>query len=310
MKKLGALLAAALLLLHCGCAPAEPPAERDVPLQEGFVYSENALVRSEEARSLVIGAVSYDQKGDSLRTSLTVLVREGQGRIALMPIPRDTRVWVENYGREGDLRHNSYGKIGAVYHAAESAGLAEMKTMEAVSALLGGVRIDHYALLNTVQLESLAALTPGVYLTVEDAISDFGIQQGFQNISPRIAGYASYSYLNDIGGVDYSGTDIGKLERHQQLIMTLMKTLASQMSDLPAPERDALAQSIADCLRTDLTKEEIRAWLSGGALDFEEPVILPGTQTEGERESYWIADAAKSKEWVLRCFYPDKRKTS
>ena len=305
MKRRGSLLLAALLMLLmlAGCAPAAAMDAPQPAAEEGLTLSENSLARDGEARSLVIGAVAYDRDGYSLLTSLSVLVRDGEGVISLLTIPRDPRVWVETYDREGGFRYNSYGKIGQVYHAAESAGLAEQKTVEAVSALLGGVHIDHFALLNTVQLESLAALTKGVYLTVEDAISDFGIQPGYQDIAPSIAGYASYSYLNDIGGVDYPGTDMSKLERHQQLIMAFMQTLSGQMSALAKPERDELARNVAACLLTDLTQQEILTWLEGGALAFETPQILPGTQTEGQRESFWVPDAAEIKDWVMRAFY-------
>ena len=42
---------------------------------------------------------------------------------------------------------------------------------------MGGVRVDRYVLVNSVQMQKLAALCPdGVYLTVQDAIRDYGIE--------------------------------------------------------------------------------------------------------------------------------------
>ena len=75
--------------------------------------------------------------------------------------------------------------------------------MDAVSALLGGVRIDRYAFLNVVQLQDLADLLEGeIYIDVEDDVSDLNVYRGDQDVRPVLAGFASYSYLNDIGGID------------------------------------------------------------------------------------------------------------
>ena len=103
-------------------------------------------------------------------------------------------------------------------------------TLTGGGALLGGVRIDRYAFLNVVQLQDLADLLEGeIYIDVEDDVSDLNVYRGYQDVRPVLAGFASYSYLNDIGGIDYPGTDPYKLRRHQQLIEAFLSDFSGQM---------------------------------------------------------------------------------
>ena len=302
MKKLLCALVALLTLL-CGCSAPAGPVQATPEPGQGMEFSDSTLVRREDVDTLLICAVGYDDAGYSKLTSLSLLVREPSGSVSMLTIPKDTRVWVEQYDAQGAYSYSKYGPISAVYHAAESAGLAEVRTVETVSALLGGVRIDRYAFLNVVQLRDLAALTDGVYLTAEDAISEFDIPAGYQNIVPNIENYAAYSYLNNIGGVDYPGTDPYKLQRHQQLIEAVMDTLAQQMEERDEAGRDELSRAILSNLRTNLTASDVRLWLESGRLSVAEAAILAGRQDERRSESYWIADSAAILEWVTAHFY-------
>ena len=302
MKKLLCALIALLTLL-CGCSAPAGPVQATPEPGQGMEFSDSTLVRREDVDTLLICAVGYDDAGYSKLTSLSLLVREPSGSVSMLTIPKDTRVWVEQYDAQGAYSYSKYGPISAVYHAAESAGLAEVRTVETVSALLGGVRIDRYAFLNVVQLRDLAALTDGVYLTAEDAISEFDIPAGYQNIVPNIENYAAYSYLNNIGGVDYPGTDPYKLQRHQQLIEAVMDTLAQQMEERDEAGRDELSRAILSNLRTNLTASDVRLWLESGRLSVAEAAILAGRQDERRSESYWIADSAAILEWVTAHFY-------
>lgn len=267
--------------------------------------SNNTLLRDEQVTAILVCAVGYNRQGNSVLTSLHVLVRGDQEGIALMTIPKDTRAWVEHYDQDG-LLYGGYGSISSVYQEAEPAGLAEQKTVEAVSSLLGGVRLDGYVLLNVVQLKDLAKLAGDtLYLTVEDDISDLGIHRGYQDILPRLSEFASYSYLSDIGGVDYPGTDAYKLARHQLLLTTLMRNLSARMQEQEPEERSALAEDIAACVRTDLQPDAIVQWLTAQeTLSFRQTAILQGVDSEIEQETYWIADRVALKDWVMEEFYP------
>ena len=167
--------------------------------------------------------------------------------------------------------------------------------------------VDHYVLVNSVQMQKLAALCPdGVYLTVQDAIRDYGIEAGYQNIAPHITDYAEYSYLKNIDGTDYPGTDQSKLERHQLLIRTFLQIFSQQLGAMEAEERAEAVQRILSCPMTDLTAQELSDLLTSAELSFEEDEILPGTQMEIHDDSFWIADGAEVKKWVLAHFYPQK----
>ena len=301
-KTMAALLA--LLTLLCGCTGKTTPETAPTPTpQERFELTDSALQRREDVRSLVICAVAYDGEGYSKLSSVNVLVRNGENELSILTIPKDTRVWVEEYDAAGEYQYCRYGAISEVYHAAESAGLGEEKIMETVSALLGGVRLENYMLLNVVQLEQLTELAGSVMVTAEDAIAEYGILSGFQNIAPKIREYASYSYLNSLGGVEYPGTDPYKLQRHQQLIETMMNVFVSRIERLPEDEKMDYALDILRCVTTDMNSEDIMNWIGSGRPDVTDVSILKGIQNERDSESYWICDQSALKEWVIAKFY-------
>ena len=303
MKRLMAALLALLMLL-CGCARRNAPEAAPAPTPEQyFSITDGALKKREDVKTLVIGAVAYDSEGNSKLSSVSVLVRSGEDELSILTIPKDTRVWVEEYDAAGEYQYSRYGAISEVYHAAESAQLGEEKLMETVSALLGGVRLDNFMLINAVQLEKLAQLTDSVMVSVEDPILEHGIQTGFQDISPKIAQYASYSYFNSLGGVEYSGTDLYKLQRHQQLIVTLLGVFVRRTERLPEEERMDYVQKIRQCVMTDMDDETLFSWLNNGMPGIEGASILTGMQNESQSSSYWICDQNAVKEWVLAKFY-------
>lgn len=300
-KTMAALLMLLMLLTGCAASHVPAPQPSETPPQ-AFDLTDSTLIRREDVQTLVIGAVAYDQEGYSRLSSVSVLVKNGEGQMSILTIPKDTRVWVDEYGAAGEYQYSRYGAINEVYHAAESAQLGEEKTVETVSALLGGVRLDHYMLLNEVQLEALAQLAGSVMVNAEDAIAEYGIPAGYQDIAPKIRGYASYSYFNSFGGVEYSGTDPYKLQRHQQLIETMLNVFARKTGRLPEGEQLIYAQSILDCVTTDMDGSAMLQWLSGETV-ITDVSILNGMQDERRSNSYWIADRSTVKEWVMDKFY-------
>ena len=303
MKKMVAVLLAGLMLLT-GCTAQKTP--ESVPTSapaQVFELTDSTLMRRNDVQTLLIGAVAYDEEGNSRFSSLSLLVKNDAGELAILTIPKDTRVWVEEYDEAGNYQYCRYGSISEVYHAAESAGLGEKKTMETVSALVGGVRLDHYILLNVVQLQKLTEHAGSVMVHAEDAIMEYGIPAGFQDIAPKISEYAAYSYLNSLGGVEYPGTDPYKLQRHQQLIETMLGIFTRKAERLAQEEQAAFAQELTECVTTDMTGEQMLEWIGKGMLQITDVTILKGMQNEHRRESYWICDQDAVKEWVIEKFY-------
>ena len=137
MKRLAALLTALLLLCLpiSGCSrepavtPAEPSAEAD-----SFELTEETLRRDEDVFSVLIGAVHYDEEGKTRFSSLTVLTRSSEGKMALLTIPKDTRTWVERYDEAGDYRFSGYGDIGSTFALVEMRKLRWKRPLRAYSA--------------------------------------------------------------------------------------------------------------------------------------------------------------------------------
>ena len=67
-------------------------------------------------------------------------------------------------------------------------------------------------------------------------------------------------------------------------------------------EQEALAQDIVDCLRTDLTAQDVQSW-TGQVRRLHTAQILEGYENETDQDSYWIPDRSALKTWVIEHFY-------
>ena len=119
MKKIIAGVLAMLMLLTGGTGKKAPEIAPTAAQQQQFAVTDDALLRREDVETLVICAVAYDEEGYSKFSSVSVLVKNGQNELAILTIPKDARVWVEEYDAAGEYQYSRYGAISEVYHAAE-----------------------------------------------------------------------------------------------------------------------------------------------------------------------------------------------
>ena len=301
-RKKGLCLVLLLCLLLTGCA-AERPVE-DVPAQESTPYMlpEGTQVLDPDNETLLIAAVGYDPANGKTRiTSAHILVKDFSGATAVLTLPKDTRAWIDHYEGE-QVIYGEYDSLSRVYAAGESAGKGVQNLQKAVTNLLGGVTIDKYALMNAVQLEMLAETTDGVYVTVESPIPDYEINAGYQEITSRLQSYAAYSYLSDVSGKEYNGTDKDKLTRHQELMQATFAAMQKKLKSSDAPEETA--QRMVECISTNLTAQELISWVAGDpATVFTDFSILPGSHFEDDSVSLWLYDNTKLTDWIISHFY-------
>ena len=299
---LALLLAFCLLLAGCAHKGTTEPEGMPSQEKEPFTLPEGTQVLRQDVETLLVGAIGYDYKtGQTRITSLHILLKEKSGATEVLTLPRDTRAWIDYY-ENGQIVFGEFGSLSRVYAAGESAGKGVDNLKKAVSNLLGGVTIDDYVLLNAVQLDMLAEKTDGVFLNVKTSIPIFEINTGYQDITNKLQNFAAFSYLTDMSGEEYNGTDKEKLVRHQDLIQAVMEAMRKELEKSENPEESA--QGMVECVTTNLTARDWLHWLTDepGTV-FTTFTILPGSHYEDESVSLWLYDAAELKDWVVGHFY-------
>jgi LCP family protein required for cell wall assembly len=212
-------------------------------------------------------------------TMLLVRLDPTSETVSLLSIPRDTRVFIPDWGT---TKINHANMVGGPELAAQ-----------VVSGTANGITIDRYIRVSTGAFRELIDLVGGVEVYVPermyytDRTQDLYIdlEPGLQVLDGEQAeGFARFRY-------DEYG-DVGRVQRQQQLLQALRDRFMSPAVIPKIPEAIELFQTYID---TNLTLEEMLALVNFG-LNLEQDqlrmVMLPG-RFSGETEfeaSYWIMD--------------------
>lgn len=245
----------------------EPPAE-DV----GY----HALVNSFEGLSDTMLLIRFDPLSEKL---------------TILSIPRDTRVDLEGHGVQKINSANEYG--------------GPALATEAISELLGGVKIDKYVRLNIQGVEKLIDAIGGVTVNVPKDMkyNDFSqhlyidLKKGRQHLDGNKAvQFLRYRY-------DAYG-DISRIQRQQMLMRSVVEQALKPTTILKVPQILSVIQSHLD---TDLTIKELMA-VGGFAAKTErsnvQMIMLPGYFSgDGKTAvSYWLPDDSRIQEIMAQHF--------
>ena len=217
---------------------------------------------------------SFDGVSDSI---LLLRFNPQQQKLTILAIPRDTKAEIPGYGE---------AKINA---ANEEGGAA--LAAEAISDLLGGVKIDRYIRINVQGVEKLIDALGGVtvYVPQDMKYTDesqhlyIDIKQGRQTLDGANAlNFIRFRYDN-FG-------DIGRVQRQQLILRALAEKATNLEVILKSPKILSIIQSHID---TNLSVEELLA-LSAFASKTKkmnlEMMMLPG-EFNGDGKigvSYWL----------------------
>lgn len=215
-------------------------------------------------------------------TMMLLSVDPTANKVAVISIPRDSRVHIPNHGTD---------KINAA-HALGGAQLA----MQTLSETFG-IPVDHYVEVDTAGLKKLFEILGPVEVLVEremhyvdhTARLTVDLQPGLQQLSPEQA-EQYVRYRNDGKG------DIGRIERQQWFIRQAARKLKEPQVVLKLPQLMYLAY---ECIRTDLPLQDALS-IAAYAKDFPQEKILTATLPGDARYigggSYWVPDVQADQE--------------
>ena len=243
-----------------------------------FIQEEGLLKARDKTTVLIMGV---DERKDDVGRSDTLMIATldpQTDRVALLSIPRDTRV---------KIRGHDYDKINAAY-----AYGGEKLTENTVEAFLG-IDIDHYVIVNTNSFVRLIDAIGGVDINVEkrmfyeDPWDDNGglvidIEPGLQHMDGAKA--VTYVRYRDSEG------DIGRVRRQQEFMAACMEKITSASI---IPKIPGIIREVIDAVQTDLSFREILE-LAGALKDAQknglDMEMVPGKPLYIDGISYWIPD--------------------
>jgi LCP family protein required for cell wall assembly len=209
-------------------------------------------------------------------TMMLVSIDPQSSKVAVVSIPRDSRVTIPDHGTD---------KINSA-HALGGPELSMRTVREAF-----GVPVDHYIEVDTGGLKKLFEILGPVEVLVEkemryvdhSAKLTVDLQSGLQQLTPAQA-EEYVRFRNDGRG------DIGRIERQQWFVRQAARKLKDPEIVLKLPQLVYLAYQ---CVHTDLPVQDVLA-IAGYARDFpHEKVVtamLPGEARMIGGGSYWVCD--------------------
>lgn len=212
--------------------------------------------------------------------------RSTKPNIAMISLPRDSKVFLTEGGRTGKI--NS----AFAYGGAERA--------KAVVERLTGIPVDYTAVINLHGVADVVDALGGVDLTIDTPMHykdrtghlDINFEPGQQ----RLDGQKAVEYLrfrHDSLG------DIGRIRRQQTLLTAFAKKLKDPWTLARLP---GVIQAIQGNMQTDLPADLIvrLGWMAKSMTPHDIQVAtLPGTPVT-EDTSYWLVDAHRSKALLER----------
>lgn len=223
---------------------------------------------------------------DDARSDFMIIARYNKedDKIAMISIPRDTRVDIANYG---------YDKINSAVAKKEGIPLA----MDTVSRLFD-IPVHYYVELNFKGMEKIIDIIGGVEINVlqdmyyPDPTQDLyiDIKKGKQVLD----GKNSVNFVRYRSG--YADQDLGRIRAQQDFIKAFIKKITSPKM---IPKAFNVLQAMSKCVNTNMEEKEIAYYalkLKDLKMDNIKMYTLPGEALYINRISYYIFNEQKLRE--------------
>ena len=238
-----------------------------------------------------IMVLGVDQRGDDLGRSDTlfvVTVDTNTKEVAMLSIPRDTRVKIP--GKGWDKINHAYAFGG------------HKLTQQAVEGLLG-IKIDNHIMINIAGFKKIIDAIGGVTIDVEkrmyynDPYDDNGglvinLRQGVQRMDGNTA--IQYVRYRDEEG------DIGRVERQQKFLKAVLSEVASPgvITQIPG-----IIREINSVIKTDMSTGEmlnLAKILNDASKKGLKTDMVPGKPAYIDDVSYWLPDVMGIRKHVAQ----------
>lgn len=263
-----------------------------------FWFSGGTIEKDKEKGSIVspqnkinIMVLGVDERGDDVGRSDTlfvVTVDTNTKEVAMLSIPRDTRVKIP--GRGWDKINHAYAFGG------------HKLTQQAVEGLLG-IKIDHHIMINIAGFKKVIDAIGGVTIDVEkrmyynDPYDDNGglvinLRPGVQRMDGNTA-IQYVRYRDDEG-------DIGRVERQQKFLKAVLSEVASPGVITKIP---GIIREVNSVIKTDMSTSEmlnLAKILNDASKKGLKTDMVPGKPAYIDDVSYWLPDVMGIRKHVAQ----------
>ncbi len=254
--------------------------------QEGPVKSSESYTNPGAADMIMLAI--FDEKEESIR---------------VLTLNRDTMLEMPVLGIGGRQAGTAYGQLALAHTYGNGLESSCENTRNAVSAFLGGIRIDYYVSMNMDAIGLLNDAVGGVSVTVVDDFSavDATIPMG----QTLLRGEQARHYLQIRAEVG-NQLNLSRMERHRTYLKGFAEAARFHMETDSAFVANTYAEVspyvVTDCSVTVLTNMMERY----GKYTLQEVVSPEGENILGQEYYEFFVDEAQLEKLVLRLFYAPK----
>lgn len=267
-----------------------------------YYWFSGGIEQSKEKGSIVtpqnkvnIMVMGVDERSDDTGRSDTlfvVTVDTNTKEVAMLSVPRDTRVKIPGHG---------WDKINHAY-----AFGGHKLTQKAVEGLLG-IKIDHYVTINISGFKKIIDAVGGVTIDVEkrmyytDPYDDNGDDHGpfVIDLRPGVQHMDGRTAIQYVRYRDEEG-DIGRVERQQTFLKALLKEVASPSVITKIP---AIIREVSSVVTTDMSNSEminLAKTLNDASKKGLKTDMVPGKPAFIDEISYWLPDVMALRKHVAQ----------
>ena len=251
-------------------------------------YVRDETIQDEPDKDITnIMVLGVDQRGSETARADTIIIismNNDTDEVAMISIPRDSRVEIPGRGLDKINHAMAYGGINL---------------MRATVEKLLGVPVHHYVYTNFAGFQSIVDTLGGVTIDVEKRISVSGegtlpavtLEPGIQKLNGSEA-LAYVRFRND------GEADFGRMRRQQQFIKAVANELLQTKSLFKLPQ---LIEKAAALVRTDLSITQALALsrkMSSLSLEEVTAITLKGSGRDIDGVSYVVIDESHLEEAI------------
>lgn len=237
-----------------GLLGPDRPAAAAPPEDGAAGVAVNVLLMGSDDRSGENADLGGKEKGKRNDTTIIMHISADRSRVELVSIPRDTMVRVSDCQRSDGTSQkgwfttfNTAFANGAANGSNSDGAACTIKTVEALT----GVRIDHYVVIDFVGFRDMVDAVGGVPMCIEEELAD-PYSGTYLSPGPQVLdGTQALGFARMRHGKNVDGSDLGRIDRQQQLLKNLAsKVLSAEMLYRPQ-EVTNFIKAVADSITVD-----------------------------------------------------------
>ncbi len=229
-----------------------------------------------------------------------LIIDEDAKKVDLLHLNRDTMTKIRRLGIGGGAAGSFTGQLALAHTYGSGGSDSCLNAVKAVSTLLKGIKIDHYASFTMDAVAVINDALGGVTLTVMDDMT--AIDPSFvKGQELTLKGEQALKYVRSRGGLDDS-SNLRRMERQQQYMEALYSKIMKEESFSEELLADTMIE-LSDNFLSDCTVNQLER-LVDDLQDCELSSIqsLDGEAVKGEQYMEYYVDEAALMETVINLF--------